>query len=195
MKNQKLLFLSETAILTALALLLDMLSSFIIKMPQGGSLSLGMIPIFIMSFRWGLKGGLLTGLLTGILQPFLSTPFIVHPAQAILDYPLPFMLAGMSGLFSSWVHSALKLNKWSALTAIMTATFAGSILRLASHVLSGVVFFGSYAPKGTPVFTYSFVYNATWIIPTWIIAGIAVWLVVMNSPGIIKSTHKKTVSL
>ncbi|KZZ83268.1 MULTISPECIES: energy-coupled thiamine transporter ThiT [Bacillaceae] len=191
MKNQKLLFLSETAILTALALLLDMLSSFFIKMPQGGSLSLGMIPIFIMSFRWGLKGGLLTGLLTGILQPILAPAFIVHPAQAILDYPLPFMLAGMSGLFAGWVHSALKQNKWRTLTAVMAATLLGSILRLASHVLSGIVFFGSYAPKGTPVFTYSLVYNSTWMIPTWIVAALAIWLVIMNSPGLIKSNAKK----
>ncbi|WP_155113321.1 energy-coupled thiamine transporter ThiT [Metabacillus mangrovi] len=195
MKNKDLLFLTETAILTALAVILEMLSGFFIKMPQGGSLSLGMIPIFIMSFRWGLKGGLLTGLLTGILHPIVMPPVIVHYAQALLDYPLPYMLAGMSGVLSGWVHRSLSQAKWNTLMAVFAAAAIGSILRSASHILSGVIFFGSYAPKGTPVFTYSFIYNTTWMLPTWIIASFAVWLILLKSPRVIKSSRKKTVSL
>ena len=32
-------------------------------------------------------------------------------------------------------------------------------------VLSGIVFFGHYAPEGTPVLVYSLGYNATYIVP------------------------------
>ena len=32
-------------------------------------------------------------------------------------------------------------------------------------VISGVVFFGAYAPEGTPAIVYSLTYNATYIVP------------------------------
>ncbi|MGD6819055.1 energy-coupled thiamine transporter ThiT [Metabacillus sp. 84] len=195
MRNEKLLFMTEAAVLTAAALILDLLSGFFIKMPQGGSLSLGMIPVFLMSFRWGLKGGLLTGLLTGILQPVLSTLYYVHPVQVILDYPLPFMLVGMSGLFAGWVHNSLKNGKWNNLIAVMAAALFGSVLRAVSHIISGVFFFGSLAPEGVPVMWYSIGYSASWMVPSWILGGLSVWLIVQNSPSLIKPSDKKSASL
>lgn len=65
LKN-KTLFLVEVAIFTALALLLDILPIGFKLWPQGGSVSFAMIPIFIVAFRWGLKGGLYQGFFGGI---------------------------------------------------------------------------------------------------------------------------------
>src|SRR5699024_11747938 len=48
---------------------------------QGGSISLVMIPIFLLSFRWGLKGGLVGGALLGILKLILGRPYILVPLQ------------------------------------------------------------------------------------------------------------------
>ena len=63
MKNKELRFIAEIGIFTALGLVLDYAagwySNFIF--PSGGSISIAMVPIFIIAFRWGLKGGLTVG--------------------------------------------------------------------------------------------------------------------------------------
>ena len=58
-KRSNTLFLVEVAVFSALAYLLDLVSGLLsLKIwPQGGSISIAMIPIFIMAFRWGIKGG------------------------------------------------------------------------------------------------------------------------------------------
>jgi thiamine transporter len=42
-------------------------------------------------------------------------------------------------------------------------------VRLFFHFLSGVVFFGSYAPAGTSIYLYSFVTNLTYLLPNLVI--------------------------
>jgi len=52
-----------------------------------------------------------------------------------------------------------------------------SALRLIVHILSGVIFFSSYAPEGQNVWVYSTVYNATFLIPTTIVTYIVLIMV------------------
>lgn len=185
--NQRLLFLIEVAMLAALAFLLDLLSSVIGKLPQGGSISLGMIPIFIIAYRWGIKGGLLTGLLLGMLQAVLGNAYIIHPVQGFLDYYFAFMVVGLSGIFFRPIQQAfLNNNKKRAILYITLGTLLGSVLRLIAHVIAGVVFFASYAPDDTPVLTYSIVYNASYMIPTMIVSAIVVSLLLATSPRLIR---------
>src|SRR5699024_12263489 len=62
LNSNRLLFFIEVAILTALALILDIMPFLKFKIwPMGGSISFAMIPVFILAFRWVLKGGLLSG--------------------------------------------------------------------------------------------------------------------------------------
>lgn len=42
--------------------------------------------------------GMTCGLITGILC-LIGSPYIIHPVQLLLDYILPSMLLGVSGLF------------------------------------------------------------------------------------------------
>jgi thiamine transporter len=60
------------------------------------------------------------------------------------------------------------------------AVVVASALRLIVHILSGVIFFGSYAPEGQNVWAYSTIYNATFLIPTTIITYI-VLIIVMKA--------------
>ncbi|XQY91131.1 energy-coupled thiamine transporter ThiT [Metabacillus sp. HB246100] len=183
--NRRLLFLVEVAILSALALLLDFSSSFILKLPQGGSVSIGMIPIFIMSYRWGLKGGLSTGFLLGLLQAIL-TPQIFHPVQGFIDYYLAFTVVGFSGLLFKPVKNSLLANKKNrAMIYISLGMILGGLLRLVMHVISGVFFFASFAPEGTPVLLYSISYNASYMLPTIIISAIIVNILLIASPRLI----------
>lgn len=56
-QSKQLVQLIEIAFMTGIALILDMVSGMFLKMPQGGSIAVMMIPIFLISFRWGLKAG------------------------------------------------------------------------------------------------------------------------------------------
>lgn len=140
------------ALMLALAVILQQLRLF--HMPQGGSVTAGaMVPLLLIAYRFGPGIGMLTGFLYGMIN-LLQDPFILHPVQVLFDYPLPFMAMGLAGL--SPHHHFLG----------MAAAFFG---RFACHFLSGVVFFGSYAPAGTSVYLYSFLFNITYLLPEFLI--------------------------
>ena len=81
--------LAEIGIAVALAAVLGQLRFFV--MPQGGSVSLELLPIIFVAVRSGVVPGLTAGLLYGLVQLFLPGAFVYHPVQAALDYPLAFM--------------------------------------------------------------------------------------------------------
>ncbi|SFA80330.1 MULTISPECIES: energy-coupled thiamine transporter ThiT [unclassified Bacillus (in: firmicutes)] len=183
--QSKTLFLVEIAVFTALAYLLDLVSAFVFSRiwPQGGSVSIAMVPVFLMAFRWGIKGGVLTGLLLGLLQFILGFASIYTPVQGVLDYLIAFSVLGFAGLFAGQVKSGLmenKRTKW--ITGLILGTVVGSVLRFLCHFISGIVFFGSYAPKGQPVALYSLIYNGTYMLPSLIISAIIMILVVSALP-------------
>ncbi|MCY8979691.1 energy-coupled thiamine transporter ThiT [Bacillus halotolerans] len=187
-QSRQLVRLIEIAIMTAAAVILDIVSGMFLRMPQGGSVSIMMIPIFLISFRWGVKAGLTTGLLTGLVQIAIGNLFLQHPVQLLLDYIAAFAVVGISGFFASAVRkSALSRAKGKLIVSIICAVFIGSFLRYAAHVISGAVFFGSFAPKGTPVWIYSLTYNATYIFPSFIICAIVLCLLFMTAPRLLKT--------
>ena len=186
--SAQLVRLIEIAIMTGAAVILDIVSGMFLRMPQGGSVSIMMIPIFLISFRWGVKAGLTTGLLTGIVQIAIGNLFLQHPVQLFLDYIAAFAVLGFSGLFASGVRESALAKKRGALTAyVIGGVFIGSVLRYAAHTVSGAVFFGSFAPKGTPVWIYSLVYNATYMIPSFILSAIVLILLFMTAPRLLES--------
>src|SRR6056297_3449912 len=115
--------ITEISVAVALSLILNFLPLW--KMPQGGSVSLEMLPILIIALRWGFKEGLLAGFVYGLLQ-LAFNPYIIHPVQLILDYPLPYMLLGVAGIFKEQVekHKDKKINIY-----IILALLLGGFLR------------------------------------------------------------------
>lgn len=138
--------MTQIALTVALATVLDFFKIY--RFPQGGSITFGsMIPILLISLWHGPLIGCLAGLLFGILSLILG-PYIVQPVQVLFDYPLPFLLLGTAGFFKS--------NKYiAAIVAIA--------LRFVCHVISGVVFFASYAPEGQSPLVYSMIYNGSFL--------------------------------
>ncbi|MEH7113750.1 energy-coupled thiamine transporter ThiT [Neobacillus niacini] len=184
-KRSNTLFLVEVAVFSALAYLLDLVSGLLsLKIwPQGGSISIAMIPIFIMAFRWGIKGGLLSGFLLGLLQFILGFSQIYTPIQGIVDYGVAFTVVGLAGIFAAQVKNSLSNNnKKTWITYVIVGTFLGSALRYLAHVYSGIVFFGKFAPEGQPVAVYSLVYNGTYMLPSFIVSAIIVILVIGAAP-------------
>lgn len=183
--NKRLIFLLEAAILAAIAFLLDLATSFIGKMPQGGSISLAMVPVLIMGFRHGLKGGLLTGFVLGLLQTVMGYTTIVHPVQGFLDYFVAFTAVGAGGIFYKQIqHSLNPLNRRRLILYVTLAAFLGSFLRFAAHTLAGAVFFAEFAGD-QPVLLYSAGYNASYMIPTFIICTVILVLMLLTSKALI----------
>ncbi|MDR1471680.1 MAG: energy-coupled thiamine transporter ThiT [Synergistaceae bacterium] len=156
----KVTVLVEGALCVALSMVFSYLKLF--SMPYGGSITLEMAPLFYFSYRRGWRWGTLAGGLSGLLQMLLGG-YVVHPAQAILDYPLAFACTGAVGVFV----------KSPPMT--VCGTVAAGLLRLLCHVLSGVIFFSSYAPEGQNPWAYSIIYNVSFLAPSLVMSGALAW--------------------
>lgn len=125
-----------------------------LQMPQGGSVTLvSLLPLMIYSYMFGVKKGVAAGAVYGILQA-VQDPFIIHPAQFFLDYPIAFAAVGLAGVFA-------RLKQLDKLPQVQFAlgAVAATVLRFASHVLAGVFAFSEYSTLDN-VWAYSMAYNS-----------------------------------
>ena len=209
--------------------------------PTGGSVTLlSMLLVCLPGYWFGLGVGLLTGVAYGILQ-MLIDPYILFPAQLVIDYLLAFGALGLSGAFAEAnTQNKLKNNLFTILLGYMFAMLSGLffftnhidsesslnynilfgvlfaalyaaaiiigfmvkdnlvkayILAVAGRyvfaVLSGWIFFGSYAWDGWGALPYSLVYNAIYIF-----AEAAVTVVILLLPPVRKTmTQIKNLAL
>ncbi|QST01315.1 energy-coupled thiamine transporter ThiT [Pontibacillus sp. ALD_SL1] len=185
MKRSPILFLVEIAMFAALGAVLSLPFLTIPLWVQGGSIAFSMVPIFFMAYRWGLKGGLMTGLLVGVFNSLIN-PFIVHPVQYVMDYPLAYAVVGVAGLFSKPALKAVREGHAKAFTIyIILGTLIGSGLRFMSHFVGGIVFFSSFAPKGTPAWIYSLTYNIGYMLPSFIISAVILNIILYKQPKLL----------
>ncbi|WP_246946141.1 energy-coupled thiamine transporter ThiT [Bacillus pinisoli] len=185
MRNTKILFLVEVAIFSALAYLLDFLAFKI--WAQGGSVSLSMVPVFFIAFRWGIKGGVLSGLLYGALQ-LLTTTYIYSIPQAFMDYIVAFIVLGFAGLVSNRMKEALQAGDKSKMhTYVVIGALIGSSLRFIAHYIGGIVFFADFAPEGTPVALYSLLYNGSYMLPAFILSSIVLIFMISSSKRLLQT--------
>ena len=137
----------------ALAAVLGMLRPF--TMPQGGSVSLEMLPILFVAVRRGVVPGMACGAVYGVVQLLLPGAFIYHPLQVALDYPLAFAAVGVAGAITV-PNRRLTVHNLGTLGA---AVALGSAARLFFHFLSGLLYFATYAPKWESPWLYALTYN------------------------------------
>ena len=169
-KKNKVRMMTEGGIMIALSVLLS--NIIIYQAPNGGSVSAGsMVPLLIFSLRWGVIPGILVGGLYGVLD-FIIKPYFYHPLQFLLDYPIAFGLLGLAGLGYIYKERG-NLNQY---IMIIVGVGLGIFGRMISHVLSGVVFFAEFAGTQNP-WIYSIIYNATYLIPEFIISVIILLLI------------------
>ncbi|AUS09291.1 energy-coupled thiamine transporter ThiT [Laceyella sacchari] len=157
-QGQRLVSMVEVAIMAAIAIVFNHMTPFQLW-PNGGSITLSMVPIVAVAFRRGVKPGLVCGLLTGALLIALGGT-VVHPAQAALDYPIAFAAVGLAG----WVRLSEGRSRQQQLWLIGLGVLVAGGIRYLAHVASGVVFFSEYAGN-QPVLLYSLGYNATFMVP------------------------------
>lgn len=207
--------LTESAMLLALAIVLELVSKmFIPEMPFGGQVTLvSMLPVVLISYRHGVKWGLVAGVAYALIEMVLGAKTVAAAFQpgyfgdnamivnalimCVLDYLVAFTVLGLGGCFRNRIKNpgvGLMCGSLVALTA-----------RFASHVLSGYILFSGWAEwfftqDGFPAwgarlveslspamlgFVYSLVYNAMYMVPEIILTAIAS-LLIARIPGIVK---------
>ncbi|KXH78816.1 energy-coupled thiamine transporter ThiT [Sporosarcina sp. HYO08] len=185
MNRKKLQFLLEVSILGAISFVLDKIG---FSMPQGGSVTLSMLPIIIMAFRWGIAGGMLTGFVSGILQLVMGG-YVFNMIQAALDYFVAYALVGIAAVTLNWLlTSKAQGHKGSMILAIVVGTIIGGLFRYAIHFIGGIVFFASYAPKDQPVWLYSLIYNGSYMIPAIILSAFVAAFLFTTAPKLLERT-------
>ncbi len=182
-KNFSVHDLAYMAIYLALFFVFDWLANAlpIFKMPNGGSLGLGTIPLLMASYHLGWKKGTLVAVLSVVLMFLTGKVYLVQNSdgfnaaqillQFLMEYPLAFGVYGLASLFPNYKQ-------------FYTGVAVTNLIRLALHVAAGVVYWA------TPWWG-SFTYNAWYMIPTMIL-GLVVMPILyprLKAAGVLKETN------
>ena len=148
--------LAEGAVMVAISQVLSMIILW--RLPQGGSVSLDMLPIFLYAVRWGVGPGLMSGFAIGILQ-FISGGGIALGWQSIIgDYLVAFTVLGLAGLFRGWKYG------------VFPGAVLGSAARFLVHYVVGATIWAEYMPERffgmtmTSPWLYSLLYNGSYML-------------------------------
>ena len=181
--------MTECAMMIALATVLSMCKLY--QAPLGGSVTLlSMLPIIFISVRHGLICGVGSGFIYSLIQlllgfgnlTYIPTPLGVF-GGVMLDYILPFTLLGLGGVFMLMKPK----NSKTVCAAVVCGTVFVVILRFLCHFFGGAVVWYEITKNGewndyvktVGMWTYSFVYNITYLGPDGA-------LVIIASPILVK---------
>ncbi|MBQ1395750.1 MAG: energy-coupled thiamine transporter ThiT [Eubacterium sp.] len=163
--------LTISAVLVAMAMILSNIKLF--EMPQGGSVTaFSMLPIVLVGYLLGPRQGILAGFALGLLN-LIFGPYVIHPIQLLIDYPFAFGALGLSGFCRNMDHGLIK------------GYLLGIFGRYVMAVLSGVIFFGEYAPEGFSALTWSLWYNLTYLA-----AEGAITIIILCIPAVRKALER-----
>ena len=139
------------------------------RMPQGGSITpASMLPLVLFMVACGPLQGFVMGCAYGLLQ-LITDPYIIHPMQMLLDYPLAF-----GAMILCCLATLLPIEKrWQLPVAVLLA----GVGRYIMAVLSGAIFFSEYAGEQN-AWIYSLVYNISYLGP-----DVLVCMVIACIPG------------
>lgn len=161
--------IANAAMCIAIAFILSCIKLY--RMPQGGSITpASMLPIIAFAVACGPLQGAIASCAYGLIS-LIQDPYVIHPVQMLVDYPLASGALALGGLVCF-----LPLKKEFKLPL---AVLLGGIGRYAMAVLSGTVFFAEYAPAGQSALIYSLGYNVAYLGP-----DIAICMLIAFLPGI-----------
>ncbi len=179
-RYSKTRILVECALMIAIGTVLSNIRIF--TMPNGGSVTLlSMLPFVLVSFRHGVKWGLFTGFVNGCLQMLLGfwappTPtFLYFLGEVLLDYLVAFMSLGLAEVFARPFKKRI--------VGVAVGTAAAGFLRFLCSFLSGVLVWGNLS-NGLGAWTYSLVYNASYMLPETLLTVVAAVLLAGAAPQI-----------
>lgn len=144
--------LVEGAVFVALAEILGYIK--IGHLPNGGSVSLLMLPVIVYALRWGLAHGLLAGLALGVMDFLLGGGLAIGWQSILGDYVIALTLLGLAGL-----------GHKRGLPGIIAGSVLGCLGRFLSIWVTGATLWGIYMPDEfmgmtmTNEWFYSLLYN------------------------------------
>lgn len=147
--------IANASMCIAIAFILSCIKLY--RMPQGGSITpASMLPLVAFAVACGPLQGAIVGCAYGLIG-LIQDPYVIHPVQMLVDYPLAFGALALGGLVCLLpIKKELKLP---------LAVLIGGVGRYAMAVLSGTVFFSEYAPADQSAFIYSLIYNISYLGP------------------------------
>ncbi len=216
MKEKNLYWLVESAVMIALAAVLELVAKLIIpEMPFGGQVTIvSMLPVVLVGWKYGIGNGIITGFVYSLVQMALGVKTIsslIMPASEdylgsignvvlmfILDYIVAYTVLGLGAIYKN----KIKNNSVS----LALGAFTVLSLRYISHIISGYILYGAWAEwfftqegfyswgqtimntfSGDALsLVYSIVYNGFYMVPEIIITTI-VAVIIGKIPQITKS--------
>lgn len=137
------------------------------SLPFGGSTTLfSMLFVVLPGYWFGPVVGICAGIAHGMIQ-FISNPYVIHPFQVILDYPLAFGALGLSGFFSQKKNGLLKGYLFGVLGRFVFASIAG------------VIFYTEYVGSlggNVMAILAGFIYNLSYLGPECILTTLVIAL-------------------
>ncbi len=147
------------ALYVALYIVLKYVGNLIpfLVMPNGGSIELEMIAVFICSYHLGWKWGAADAVLSWLITIVLGFPmYFVHPVQILLDYVLPLVVCGIASLL--WpIKEANKTTTIIMGIVLAAASLFGIANSYGNTVASYIV--GALIGVAMFVFTYWYLEN------------------------------------
>ena len=175
MQNVKVRRLVESALFVAIATVLSILK---IDLPFGGGVTIvSMLPLVLISHRWGWKWGVLTAFAYSLIQLLLgldnvgyATTFATVLGVIFLDYVIAYTVIGFSGAMEKPFGKSLK-----AVMIGIAVVFAGRFL---CHYITGVWIWGGWMPENfmnmtmTSPWMYSLLYNGWYMLAELVVTEI-----------------------
>ena len=172
--------LCEGAMMVALAQVLSYIK--LMELPNGGSLTPAMFPIILFAVRWGLTPGLMAGFTFGLLQLIFDGAYAWGWQSMLLDYLVAFMALGTAEFFARPFKNRM--------VGVAVGTFMAGFLRFMCSFLSGVLVWGNLN-EGLSAWTYSLVYNGSYMLPETLLTMVAAVLLCRVAPQIFDRQHAK----
>lgn len=168
MKKLKTLDLVYMAFYIALSIALNFLNQAVplIQMQNGGSVEYALVALIVASYHLGWRKATMVALISYLLEVMLGFhTYMLNPMQVFFDYIFPICIMGFASIMP-------KIFKKETLN-ICFGIFMVMLLKYFSHVISGALFYASYSGHvngSVAGWIFSFGYNATYCIPTAILA-------------------------
>ena len=175
-KSRKMVrWLVESAIMIAIG---TVLSEIKIDFPLGGGLTIcSMLPLVLISWRYGCGLGLITAVAYSLIQMFLGLDNVQYAASALmaagiilLDYVVPYTLIGLAGMFKGRVKEPR--------TALVLGIVVTFLLRLACHFITGWWIWDALWPNefGWAGPIYSIAYNGSYMAAEIVLTSVVAWI-------------------
>lgn len=168
------------AMMVALAFVLSIIMKEIpiLRMPNGGSVSLAMLPIFILAYMLGPVYGVIGGFAYSVVN-FFFDGYAFHWVSLVFDYFVAFSCLGLCGFFKKWVFRG---NGWIHYGLFILGMILTSTIRFFSHTIAGYI---AYQPI---TFLESCVYNAPYLYAS---LGLCIAVGVLIYPTLSRFVQKK----